>query len=1066
MQGNAFQSQNGVHEQFVVPTTRLCRIAMLVRGCFASSWRVLLILLPGFVVDAAAHESTPSRDLIAPPAWLPRYELDIRLDLVGLKAFVHQRVTWNNRHARQANEIVFNAHSHYRPAKKEIGLLAKTAEMLRNNPGECLYRETPLQMHTICLGGRSLAFRYQGDTATDLVVSLPTPVGPGESVILDMEFTFILPQKQGRWGQWQGVTFLSNWLPVVAVYNDRGWQPTPFIAWHQPFFNEAGVYHARLTLPADQKVATSGTIQAVRQLDKGWQQLDIEALGIRELTFLCSARYVEFSGEAATLPEKPPVRVHILAFPEHEHYARVMLKTILEVIPCYSQWIGRYPWADYTIAEAYFGWNGNECSTLVMIDERVFAMPHVGEGYVEYLIAHETCHQWWYNLIGTNGYCETWMDEAMATFWAHRFLDRKHGCNNKMFVYPHGLEWLPNVHRDNYRYSGLAGAVGRGELTATVQEMPAFGNVATLFNMCYDKGGTIVGMIQDRLGETAFIDFIHRIYERYAYRIVRVADFQHELEEYTGRSWEDFFQRWLYGAGLCDWAVEQVEIEPLDTGHHSHWGDSFLEALHQDVSGRPCRVTVLLQQRAQYDEETVLGFCLEDDGTSERTPYQVRVPILPQAPLIEHTDLPARVEVLPNHRVRVQITLPCRPLQIAVDPDNVLVDTDRSNNLWKRPIRWRFAPVYTFLEETDLTTAYDRWNVILGPWLNGATWSDPWYTRSSVIGARAGLYRTQEFSGGIYAGYRPSFQDVVAGVDGVWSHFPWPHAEVGFNGEVRLATIESGDAHPSRAVLYGRYIFQYNSSLYLPPIHYVEAFTTAQENLLPYPAHSLAGAQRYDNLEAVGLHYHLNTQTPYWNPEGGFQFDLTCNGGVIAVDRHVGMAQLVGQFATVRALPDLADKVDQGTWPGKVLVPVLHWLGDTSVAVRAYGAGGLPNRVEFFNLGGDTLFRGFDLRQREGSLVWVGSLEWRLPLIRHVTCDFIDHVVSVRHLYAAGFYDVGDAYVRGHSYGPVAHAVGAGLRLDVTWCGFLDRSTLRFDVAKAVNCDTPVEVWFGLNLPF
>ena len=59
-----------------------------------------------------------------------------------------------------------------------------------------------------------------------------------------------------------------------------------------------------------------------------------------------------------------------------------------------------------------------------MIDERIFGMPHLARGYVDYLVSHEVCHQWWYNLVGTNGYCETWMDEGLATYFSHRLLDQ------------------------------------------------------------------------------------------------------------------------------------------------------------------------------------------------------------------------------------------------------------------------------------------------------------------------------------------------------------------------------------------------------------------------------------------------------------------------------------------------------------------------------------------------------------------------------------------------------------------------------------------------------------------
>ena len=42
----------------------------------------------------------------------------------------------------------------------------------------------------------------------------------------------------------------------VAVHDDEGWHPVPFVPWHQPFYNEAGLYHAKITLPCDQNTVT------------------------------------------------------------------------------------------------------------------------------------------------------------------------------------------------------------------------------------------------------------------------------------------------------------------------------------------------------------------------------------------------------------------------------------------------------------------------------------------------------------------------------------------------------------------------------------------------------------------------------------------------------------------------------------------------------------------------------------------------------------------------------------------------------------------------------------------
>src|SRR5262249_36480825 len=197
-----------------------------------------------------------------------------------------------------------------------------------------------------------------------------------------------------------------------------------------------------------------------------------------------------------------------------------------------------------------FGWNGNQCGALVMIDSRIFDMPHLALPFVDSLVSHEVCHQWWYNVVGNNGYAETWMDEALATYFGHRLMDRKCGRNNALLNYPRGFGWMPQIYRDDYRHYGLCGTIARGENTAAGQDMPGLQHLINLNSMCYDKGSKIVGLIEDRLGEAAFLDFMHLVYARYHFRILHVADFQRELEAYTGTSWDGFFKEWLYGKGL------------------------------------------------------------------------------------------------------------------------------------------------------------------------------------------------------------------------------------------------------------------------------------------------------------------------------------------------------------------------------------------------------------------------------------------------------------------------------------------------------------------------------------
>jgi hypothetical protein len=977
-----------------------------------------------------------------PPAWLPRYDLDIRLDVEKARVQVRQLVTWQNHHARPALEMIFNAHARYSIRPDEIGFGAKTLEILRMAPHEGLDLEGPaLEVEHVRLNGQELAFRYLEENPTALRVELARAVGMNESITLELNYSLRLPAKQGRWGQWQGITFLCNWVPVLAVYDDQGWHHVPFVPWHQPFFNEAGIYSARLRVAQDQQIACSLPVTKEVPLIEGMKVVEFAPQCVRDFALLTSARYHVVEARTGD------VNIRCLFLPEHQFYGEKLVQWVSEALPVYIRWFGPYPYKHFTIAESFFGWTGNECGALIMIANRVFDMPHAAAPYVESLVSHEFCHQWFYNTIGTNGYAETWMDEGVVTYMCNRLLDRKRGRNNCMLEFPSGLGWLPNIHRDTFNNYSFRGVLARGENKPTIQEIPQFGHLINLLGACYDRGSHIVGMIEERLGEEAFFDFWHGIYRKYYFRILRVADLQLELEAYTGYSWKQFFDDWLYGKGVTDWSVERVMLKPAgDALTRESWAPDFVT----DLVGRKkkrkeaCRAVVMLRQKAEINEPTILGISL--DGSEN---YQIRIPIEPRVQRFDIVDPPAHVESLPGNRVRVVIDLPCHPTQITVDPDQILMDGNPVNNSWKPRCSYRFTPLYTPLEETDVTNDYDRWNFIFGPGFFGSANSDPWYNRSNVLGARAGFYRTQEASGGVYTGYRTDNRDIVAGVDALINHFPDPHMQLGFNAERSLTPIDGDDMASSRGVLFARYIFLYGSSLYLPPSHYVEGYTAMANHPLPSPHEYIPGTDHFNQQTLVGAHYHLDYLTPYWDPEGGFRFDINGAVGLPIFGEQRPFEKMDMQFSTIKSLPK---------WTGP--------LSDTRLAMRIYGAAASPSNGELYTMGGSTLFRGFDLRQRQGNLIWIGSLEWRVPLKRNVTWDYCDHVASVKNVHLAAFYDVGDTYVNGHTIGSVANALGLGLRVDVAWFSLIERTTLRFDVAQTVDNSAPTQFWFGITQPF
>jgi outer membrane protein assembly factor BamA len=235
-------------------------------------------------------------------------------------------------------------------------------------------------------------------------------------------------------------------------------------------------------------------------------------------------------------------------------------------------------------------------------------------------------------------------------------------------------------------------------------------------------------------------------------------------------------------------------------------------------------------------------------------------------------------------------------------------------------------------------------------------------------------------------------------------------------------------------------------------MEYVEAYTTYTDNFLPFTRTPAPGGVRPDWWQTTGVHYRHNMYTPYWDPESGFWIDGWYGAGVARLNGDtVATQQARGELAAVRRLSEDG----------------CCFLGQTRVAGRVVVEGASPDRGQFFALGGGTLFRGYDLAQRQGSFLWAANMELRFPVVRDARWDVLDGIAGGRNLYLAAFYDVGSVYADGRQVGKdVAHALGLGLRLDTAIFSFIERCTLRFDVGKTVNDNTPFQFWFGVQHAF
>jgi hypothetical protein len=966
----------------------------------ATAITLLAILWP----FAAAEGGRPLPSL---PDGLPRYSLNVRLDTACRKATAKQTVVWTNAGIAPTQELVFHVIPRHKPNPRQQMLFERTIESLRMDARESFDREG--RRSTIdCVksaSGEPLPFSFDEECDTHMTVKLPAAVAPGASVTVHLEWTLDIPELQGRIGNWQGVTSLVSWVPMLAVYDKDRWDPVPFIPWHLSFYTEAAHYDVTLETPADEVVAASGSIVGKEILPDGWQRLNIKGRALRDFTIVASKRFQVCERNIGGVP------MRVVCFPEHAAAGEAMLDAVAESLPCFEEWFGPFPFPEFTLCESFFGWNGNQSAGMVLIDERVFRAPVVGRKYVEHLVTHEFCHQWWYAMIGNDGYREIWLSESFASYFTKLRMQKAHGRDCQVISWPDGFRWLPNITYDTLTYSGYYLYRGRGGKGKTVAPLPDIGHLHNLFFLVYDRGNRIVGMIHHRLGDERFFEFLRRIAAKFAYRNLHTFELQRELEEFTGSSWSGFFDDWLYSPKVSDWKVAGMKSHPCKDGFVT---------------------TATIKQKGEICEPVPVVFRTKDGG-----PAFASFLFDPRMGEGVHGD----VEIKQTGPLEWQATIHSteEPDQVALDPDRRLFDANLSDNVWRRHVHLRFTPLYTPIDESALIRPLDEPSFRFGPNID----------MEGRIGVRGSLIRGTRYRVSPFVAYQEQRGMITAGVDAEFFNAIAPNVSAGVRYE---HTLQSAlyDAPTDQGKIFARWYQAYTSSFVYPHLAFLEGYFRFGDNFFP----AFEGIRQptdpdlldYRSIRSVGLTWHADTRFPYWNPEKGYAVDLNGEVGF----RWMGgdpYQRASGQLAAVRRLPDC-----------------LGPLSELRVAGRVAGGYGSPDNGLHFRFGGPAGFRGQRSEDSRGSAFWLASSELRFPLLTRMETPIADNLLTWKSLYGSVFYDVGDMWSKGEAYG-IDHTIGAGLYFDLGAMSFAERFGLRMELGHSVNQGTNI-VWVGLFRAF
>jgi len=414
---------------------------------------------------------------------------------------------------------------------------------------------------------------------TVLAVPLSTPVPPHGEITLAIEFRSKLPRIFARTGFARDYHLVGQWFPKIGVYEPAGMRGREAGGWNchafhanSEFYADFGDYDVTLDVPASYIVGATG--KKVSESRKGprsvsrWVQQNVHDFAwtadprfvVREYRFDPSrdvppgwadraAKELGMTVEALALK---PISVRILLQPDHVGAYSRYVEGVRVGVSFYGLWFGAYPYETLTVVdppEDGMGSAGMEYPTFITAgtNVRLLHWPLAGARLSENVVIHEFGHEYFYGMIGSNEFEESWLDEGLNTDAEYRSM---------------ALAFGP---RDFGRFPGGIGVasldIAHLEYILTPNLDPIrrraweFANNQSYGVNSYMKVGLFMAQLREDLGPRAFARAERAFFDEWSFRHPSTEDFFRSFEASTGRDLSVYRTGLVDGTVRLDWQV-------------------------------------------------------------------------------------------------------------------------------------------------------------------------------------------------------------------------------------------------------------------------------------------------------------------------------------------------------------------------------------------------------------------------------------------------------------------------------------------------------------------------------
>ena len=363
-----------------------------------------------------------------------------------------------------------------------------------------------------------------------MIVPLTEPLKIGGNISISMEFAIEVPTdvelNSGLLAYYDHVLTLAHAYPMIAVYNEQGWNAELPPQAGDITFTDASFYFVTVTAPKGVTIVASGLES--EPVKSGRQIVQNVALGPARDFFMAVSKDFEVISETVG-----GVTVNSYAPKKMRGASQSALDTAIRAIETYSSAYAAYPYTEFDLVATPNLALGIEYPGATAITTRVYTEEAYGEQtdiYRESTVAHEVGHQWFYNMVGNDQLDEPWLDESLTQF----------------------ITW--EYYRINY---GTAGASGfesglRGRWERVDNALIPIGQPVAAYQgreygaIVYGRGALFFEALREEMGDQVFEAFLKDYVHTFAWKIATAADLKTLADKHCNCDLTPIFEKWVF----------------------------------------------------------------------------------------------------------------------------------------------------------------------------------------------------------------------------------------------------------------------------------------------------------------------------------------------------------------------------------------------------------------------------------------------------------------------------------------------------------------------------------------